>query len=76
MVRQYLGFEFNWDLQLVLRAGEAPAWRLATRHAVGRVGCIGRTAWLGRPQLGQGQAGHDHADLHMNVETLLHATPI
>ncbi len=76
MVRQYLGFEFNWDLQLVLRAGEAPAWRLAAPHPVGRVGCIGRTAWLGRSQSGKGQAGRDHADLHMNVETLLHAAPI
>ena len=71
MVRQYVGFEFDWDLQLVLRAGEAPAWRLAAPHAVGRVGCLGRTAWLGRVK-----AGRDHADLCMNVETLLHATPI
>lgn len=71
MVRQYVGFEFSWDLQLILRAGEAPPWTLGSRHAVGRVGCLGRTAWLGRVK-----AQRDHDDLRMNVETLLHATAI
>ena len=76
MVRQYLGFEFAWDLQLVLRAGEAPPWKLARPHAVGKVGSLGRTAWLGRVKADRDNADRDHADLCMNVETLLHATPI
>jgi len=40
-VRNYVGFEFDWDLQLVLARDEVPAVRL------GREGQLGWTAWLG-----------------------------
>ena len=40
-VRNYVGFEFDWDLQLVLARDEVPAVRL------GRDGQLGWTAWLG-----------------------------
>lgn len=39
-VRNYIGFEFSWDVQLVLKAGEIPAARL------GQVGQLGWSAWL------------------------------
>jgi type VI secretion system protein ImpH len=40
-VRNYVGVEFDWDLQLVLARDEVPAVRL------GREGQLGWTAWLG-----------------------------
>jgi type VI secretion system protein ImpH len=40
-VRNYVGFEFDWELQLVLARDEVPAIRL------GREGLLGWTAWLG-----------------------------
>ena len=40
-VRNYVGVEFDWDLQLVLARDEVPAVRL------GRDGQLGWTAWLG-----------------------------
>jgi type VI secretion system protein ImpH len=40
-VRNYVGFEFDWELQLVLARDEVPAIRL------GREGQLGWTAWLG-----------------------------
>jgi type VI secretion system protein ImpH len=62
MVRQYVGFEFNWDLRLILRRGDVPVWRLGER---GGAGLLGRTSWL---------AGHrregDADDLVMNVESI------
>jgi type VI secretion system protein ImpH len=45
MVRQYVGFEFAWDLRLVLAQVEVPRWRLGADLGVGQPG---RTAWLGR----------------------------
>lgn len=42
MVRQYVGLEFAWDLQLVLRAEEVPAWSLGKAGA----GQLGRLTWL------------------------------
>ena len=66
LVRQYLGFEFAWDLQLVLERDGVPTWNLA-RARDDRVGRLGRTAWL------HGPASHrrtkDAADLVMNVES-------
>jgi type VI secretion system protein ImpH len=41
LVRHYTGDEFEWDLQLLLRAAEVPATRL------GRQGRLGLTSWLG-----------------------------
>jgi type VI secretion system protein ImpH len=40
-VRNYVGFEFDWQLQLVLARDEVPSVRL------GREGQLGWTAWLG-----------------------------
>jgi type VI secretion system protein ImpH len=40
-VRNYVGFEFDWELQLVLARDEVPAIRL------GQEGQLGWTAWLG-----------------------------
>lgn len=65
LVRQYVGFEFNWDLRLILRREEVPVWRLGAREGVG---LLGRTAWMsGRRQTG------DADDLVMNVESIRRA---
>jgi type VI secretion system protein ImpH len=40
-VRNYVGFEFDWDVQLVLARDEVPGIRL------GREGKLGWTTWLG-----------------------------
>jgi type VI secretion system protein ImpH len=40
-VRNYVGFEFDWDVQLVLARDEVPGTRL------GREGQLGWTTWLG-----------------------------
>ncbi len=39
-VRNYVGDELSWELQLILKAGEVPAVRL------GQTGCLGWTTWL------------------------------
>ncbi len=65
MVRQYVGFEFNWDLRLILKREDVPSWRLARERDIGR---LGRTAWL------NGHRGYrrtrDADDLVMNVESI------
>jgi type VI secretion system protein ImpH len=65
MVRQYVGHEFAWDLQLRLQPGEVPAWPLARRRGVG---LLGRSAWLNsaRPRTQADQ-------LIMNVESICRA---
>jgi type VI secretion system protein ImpH len=40
-VRNYVGFEFDWEVQLVLARDEVPGIRL------GRAGLLGWTTWLG-----------------------------
>lgn len=61
LVRQYIGIEFEWDLQLVLRKDEVPAWSLGRPGA----GTLGRLGWLNQPRRPR------HADqLVMNVEQL------
>lgn len=40
-VREYVGIEFDWDVQLELARGEVPALALGSRDG------LGRTAWLG-----------------------------
>ena len=40
-VRNYVGFEFDWEVQLVLARDEVPGIRL------GREGHLGWTTWLG-----------------------------
>jgi type VI secretion system protein ImpH len=65
MVRQYIGFEFNWDLRLILRQGDVPNWQLGKRPGVG---LLGRTAWL------NGYRREADADqLVMNVESIRRA---
>jgi type VI secretion system protein ImpH len=60
MVRQYVGFEFEWDLQLVLAEVEVPRWYLGKRRGVG---LLGRTGWIGH-------RGRVAGDLVLNVENL------
>ena len=65
LVRQYVGFEFNWDLRLILRREEVPAWQLGGRQGAG---LLGRTSWM------NGQRKPGHADeLVMNVESIRRA---
>lgn len=44
LVRQYVGLEFGWDLQLELDKTQVPACR------PGRQGRLGWTTWLGKPR--------------------------
>lgn len=65
MVRQYVGFEFAWDVQLRLKPDEVPAWSLGRQPGVG---LLGRCSWLSsaRPR--------ERADqLIMNVESICRA---
>lgn len=65
LVRQYVGFEFAWDLRLVLAKEDVPSWPLGRRRDA-NVGCLGRTAWL---PMRRGRARtRDADDLVMNVE--------
>jgi type VI secretion system protein ImpH len=60
-VRQYLGFEFEWDLALVLARAAVPKARL------GAYGRLGWTTWLGRHRPGVA----DVDDLKLAPEHLL-----
>lgn len=65
LVRQYVGFEFNWDLRLILRRPDVPAWQLGAERGVG---LLGRTSWMnGRRRPG------DADELVMNVESIRRA---
>jgi type VI secretion system protein ImpH len=67
LVRQYMGFEFAWDLRLILKRDEVPSWSLAgTRDR--RVGRLGRTAWLQGGKIYRRAADADQ--LIMNVESI------
>jgi len=66
LVRQYVDFEFVWDLQLVLRGPMVPAWGLGRQREVGQ---LGRTAWMNSP-LARTQA----CPLVMNVESIRRTT--
>jgi type VI secretion system protein ImpH len=67
LVRQYVGFEFAWDLRLILTRGDVPSWKLDARRDA-RVGRLGRTAWLNG---GKGfRRDRDADDLVMNVESI------
>ncbi|MCE9660231.1 MAG: type VI secretion system baseplate subunit TssG [Burkholderiales bacterium] len=67
LVRQYVGFEFAWDLRLILKRDDVPAWTLAGSRDR-RVGRLGRTAWLSGSRNFRRTA--DAADLIMNVESI------
>jgi type VI secretion system protein ImpH len=56
-VRNYVGFEFDWDVQLVLARDEVPGIRL------GREGQLGWTTWLGARR-----ADTDAGDLTLSPE--------
>jgi type VI secretion system protein ImpH len=62
-VRQYIDFELDWDLRLVLRDREVPKIRL------GQYGRLGWTTWLGR----RTPRTRDADDLRLNPEELLRA---
>jgi type VI secretion system protein ImpH len=58
LVRNYLGDEFDWDLNLVLFANEVPALKL------GQSGELGWTTWLG-----QRRSQADAAEVIVNPNT-------
>jgi type VI secretion system protein ImpH len=62
-VRQYVNFELDWDLRLVLLRDAVPQTRL------GKFGRLGWTTWLGRREPRE----HEVDDLKLNPEALLHA---
>ena len=69
LVRQYVGFEFNWDLRLILRREDVPQWQLGSTLGHGRaVGRLGRTAWMNRAA-GRTRES-DAGELVMNVESI------
>lgn len=61
-VRQYVNFELEWDLRLILRHQQVPQTRL------GRYGRLGWTTWLGRRE----PRSVDVDDLRLSPENLLH----
>ena len=65
LVRQYVGFEFNWDLRLILQREDVPSWRLGSERSVGQ---LGRTAWLNGSRSYRRERDAD--DLIMNVESI------
>ena len=67
LVRQYVGFEFSWDLRLILRREDVPSWKLDSGRDR-RVGRLGRTAWLNGGKRFSRQRDAD--DLVMNVESI------
>ena len=67
LVRQYVGFEFAWDLRLILRREDVPSWKLDSRRDQ-RVGRLGRTAWLNGGK--RFSRDRDADDLVMNVESI------
>ncbi|TAL27183.1 MAG: type VI secretion system baseplate subunit TssG [Aquabacterium sp.] len=68
LVRQYVGFEFEWDLKLILRREDIPAMQLAGSKGRprGGAGALGRSAWMN----GYRRAG-DADDLVIDVERTL-----
>ena len=60
IVRQWVGLEFEWDVQLILAQREVPRQRL------GRNGELGRSCWLGAYR-----RGRDADDLVIDVERTL-----
>jgi type VI secretion system protein ImpH len=63
MVRQWVGLEFAWDLQLILARQDVPRLRLGGGGLQGR---LGRSGWLGRYA-----RPHDAVDLVIDVEATL-----
>jgi type VI secretion system protein ImpH len=63
LVRQWVGLEFQWDLQLILARADVPPLRLA------RSGELGRSCWLGHFK-----KNGDADDLVLDVERTLTTT--
>lgn len=61
VVRNYVGLEFSWDLNMVLRKDEVPALCL------GREARLGWTTWIKTDPF-----DHDAADLCLNAEAYVH----
>ncbi|MDR1063938.1 MAG: type VI secretion system baseplate subunit TssG [Azoarcus sp.] len=57
-VRNYVSYEFSWDVRLILRHDEVPAARLGAAACM-----LGWTTWLGRSP-----AGEDRGDLVLEGE--------
>lgn len=69
MVRQYVGFEFAWELQRELRDEQVPEWPLghdSRRGAARGIGQLGRSAWLRGRQFAKPSP--------INVESISRAT--
>ncbi|MET5115834.1 type VI secretion system baseplate subunit TssG, partial [Burkholderia pseudomallei] len=62
-VREYVGIEFDWAVQLELARGEVPTLALGSRHG------LGLTAWLGE-RLGPGPA----RDLELGYDERMRAS--
>jgi type VI secretion system protein ImpH len=67
LVRQYVGFEFAWDLRLSLVRGDVPIWPVSSRRDR-QLGRLGRTAWL--KAASDRRLDSDADDLVMNVESI------
>lgn len=67
LLRQYVGFEFAWDLRLILRREDVPSWKLDSRRDA-EVGRLGRTAWLNGGK--RFTRERDADELVMNVESI------
>jgi type VI secretion system protein ImpH len=67
LVRQYVGFEFAWDLRLVLAREDVPRWSLGGGRDP-QIGRLGRTGWIAARSTTR-RTG-DARDLVMNVESI------
>jgi type VI secretion system protein ImpH len=63
LVRQWVGLEFAWDLQLILARADVPRLQLGGGRPTG---LLGRSGWLGRYK-----KPHDAVDLIIDVETTM-----
>lgn len=57
LINNYVGFEFKWDLNLVLEKKEVPAVQL------GKYGCLGWNSWLSA-----NNRHHDAKDMYIDME--------
>ena len=67
LVRQFVGFEFAWDLRLILKGEDVPSWTLSASRDR-RTGRLGQTAWLKDSRNARRLTDAD--DLVMNVESI------
>lgn len=70
LVRQYVGFEFEWDVRVILRREQVPPLQLSSdpRRIDARIGALGQSAWLRSSQRPQ-----DAGDYVVNVENTIAA---